>query len=103
MRFTACFVPILMRAEELTDPHVNVFCGKQEGACVCRGKCGDAAPLHKKHEELNPLYTAVTDFGFLQIDLSNDEHMKPIGTKPAMLCSNSRERALCLRLFHSGS
>ena len=49
VRFTACFVSMLMRAEGLTDI--------------------------KTHNELYNLYTAVTGFGFLQIDLSNDKHM----------------------------
>ncbi len=47
VRFTACFVSMLMRAEGITA----------------------------KHEELYNLYTAVTGFGFMQIDLSDDEHM----------------------------
>ena len=40
--------------------------------CVRCGQCKDLVPLNKKHEELYNFYTAVTGFGFLQIDLSND-------------------------------
>jgi hypothetical protein len=49
VRFTACFVSMLMRAEGFT--------GKG------------------KHKELYNLYNAVTGYSFLQIDLSNDGHM----------------------------
>ena len=49
VRYTACFVSMIMRAEGMTDA--------------------------VKHEELYNLYTAVTGFGFLQIDLSDDDHM----------------------------
>ncbi len=56
VRYTACLVSMLMRAERMTD--------------------GGAMPLSQKHEELYHLYTAVTGFGFLQIDLSSDHHMR---------------------------
>ncbi len=75
VRFTACFVSMLMRAEGMTDTDCDFFCGQQKGNCIRCGKCGEITPLNKKHEELYNLYTAVTGFGFLQIDLSNDEHM----------------------------
>ncbi len=75
VRFTACFVSMLMRAEGITDGHCDFFCGRQQGGCIRCGACNDLAPLCKKHEELYHLYTAVTGFGFLQIDLSDDEHM----------------------------
>ncbi len=48
VRFTACFVSMIMRAEGISN---------------------------EKHEDLYQLYTAVTGFGFMQMDLSNDEHM----------------------------
>lgn len=76
VRFTACFVSMLMRAEGLTNPNIDFFCGNQKGNCIRCGGCNDLVPLCKKHEELYNLYTAVTGFGFLQIDLSNNEHMK---------------------------
>jgi hypothetical protein len=50
VRFTACFVSMLMRAEHMTDT--------------------------KKHNELYNLYNAVTGFSFLQVDLSNNIHMQ---------------------------
>ena len=58
VRFTACLVSMIMRARGITD------------------KSGDFSAVSKKHEELYNLYTAVTGFGFLQIDLSNDSHMQ---------------------------
>ncbi|MCL2007523.1 MAG: hypothetical protein FWG77_05500 [Treponema sp.] len=76
VRFTACLVSMLMRAEGITDKNCDFFCGKQQGNCVRCGQCKDLVPINKKHEELYNLYTAVTGFGFLQIDLSNDKHMK---------------------------
>jgi hypothetical protein len=76
VRFTACFVSMLMRAEGITDKNCDFFCGKQKGNCIRCGQCADLIPINKKHEELYNLYTAVTGFGFLQIDLSNDDHMK---------------------------
>ena len=76
VRFTACFVSMLMRAEGMTDQDCDFFCGKQKGNCIRCGQCPDISPIHKKHEELYHLYTAVTGFGFMQIDLSNDDHMK---------------------------
>ncbi len=51
VRFTACFVSMLMRAEGMTDD--------------CKGR----------HNALYNLYTIVTGYGFLQIDLSDDAHM----------------------------
>lgn len=51
VRFTACLVSMLMRAEGM-------------------------APSAEKHQELYNRYTAVTGFGFLQLDLSDDEHMR---------------------------
>ena len=76
VRFTACFVSMLMRAEGITDKDCDFYCGNQNGNCIRCGQCGDLVPINKKHEELYNLYTAVTGFGFLQIDLSNDDHMK---------------------------
>ena len=77
VRYTACFVSMLMRAEGMTDKNCAFFCGRQNGNCIQCGQCkGYLTPLNKKHEELYNLYTAVTGFGFLQIDLSNDDHMK---------------------------
>ncbi|MDR1690123.1 MAG: hypothetical protein LBS21_16195 [Clostridiales bacterium] len=76
VRFTACFVSMLMRAEGITDKNCEFFCDSQKGSCVRCGKCADLVPLNKKHCELYNLYTAVTGFGFLQIDLSNDTHMR---------------------------
>ena len=75
VRFTACFVSMLMRAEGMTDPNCDFFCGKQKGPCVRCGDCRDLTPLHRKHSELYNLYNAVAGFGFLQIDLSCDEHV----------------------------
>jgi len=65
-----------MRAEGITDKDCDFFCGNQKGNCVRCGQCPDLVPINKKHEELYNLYNAVTGFGFLQIDLSNDNHMK---------------------------
>jgi hypothetical protein len=76
VRYTACFVSMLMRAEGITDKDCDFFCEKQNGNCIRCGQCKDLIPINKKHEELYNLYTAVTGFGFLQIDLSNDSHMK---------------------------
>ena len=76
VRFTACLVSMLMRADGITDKDCDFFCGRQEGNCVKCGQCKDLVPINKKHEELYNLYTAVTGFGFLQVDLSNDMHMK---------------------------
>lgn len=76
VRFTACFVSMLMRAEGMTDANCDFFCGSQKGNCIRCGQCADLAPLQKKHSELYNLYTAVTGFGFLQIDLSDDRHMR---------------------------
>jgi len=76
VRFTACFVSMLMRADGITDKDCGFFCGRQGGNCIKCGQCKDLVPINKKHEELYNLYTAVTGFGFLQIDLSNDNHMK---------------------------
>jgi len=67
---------MLMRADGITDTDCGFFCGKQKGNCIRCGQCKDLVPINKKHEELYNLYTAVTGFGFLQIDLSNDNHMK---------------------------
>lgn len=76
VRFTTCFVSMLMRAEGIVDPNHAFFCGSQErGDCVSCGECAGLLPIHKKHKELYNLYTAVTGFGFLQIDLTNDDHM----------------------------
>lgn len=50
VRFTACLVSMLMRAKKM-------------------------APDTQKHQALYNLYTAVTGFGFMQLDLSNDAHM----------------------------
>jgi hypothetical protein len=76
VRFVACFVSMLMRAEGMTDKDCDFFCDNQKGNCISCGQCKDLAPLNKKHEELYNLYIAVTGFGFLQLDLSNDNHMK---------------------------
>lgn len=76
VRYTACFVSMLMRAEGITDKNCDFFCGSKRGNCVRCGRCKELVPLNRKHEELYNLYTAVTGFGFLQIDLSNDNHMK---------------------------
>ena len=75
VRYTACFVSMLMRAEGMTDKDCDFFCDRQKGNCIRCGQCQDLTPINKKHEELYNLYTAVTGFGFLQIDLSNDRHM----------------------------
>lgn len=50
VRFTACFVSMLMRAEGITEK--------------------------SQHSEIYNLYNAVSGYSFLQIDLSNDEHMR---------------------------
>jgi len=76
VRFTACLVSMLMRADGITDKDCDFFCNKQRGNCIRCGQCKELVPINKKHEELYNLYTAVTGFGFLQIDLSNDNHMK---------------------------
>ena len=76
VRFTACLVSMLMRADGITDKNCDFFCASQNGNCIRCGKCKDLVPINKKHEELYNFYTAVTGFGFLQIDLSNDDHMK---------------------------
>jgi hypothetical protein len=76
VRFTACFVSMLMRAEGITDRNCDFFCSTQRGSCIRCGQCKELVPLNRKHEELYNLYIAVTGFGFLQIDLSNDNHMK---------------------------
>ena len=76
VRFTACFVSMLMRAEGIMDKNCDFFCESQKGDCIRCGQCEDLVPLNKKHEELYNLYNAVTGFGFLQVDLSNDTHMK---------------------------
>ena len=76
VRFTACLVSMLMRANGITDKNCNFFCGSQSGNCIRCGRCKNLIPINKKHEELYNLYTAVTGFGFLQIDLSNDAHMQ---------------------------
>jgi hypothetical protein len=55
---------------------MKIVCGKQKGNCIRCGQCADLIPINRKHEELYNLYTTVTGFGFLQIDLSNDDHMK---------------------------
>ena len=75
VQFTACFVSMLMRAEGIVDKNIDFFCSGQKGNCIRCGRCKDLVPLHKKHNEIYNLYTAVTGYGFLQIDLSNDEHM----------------------------
>ncbi|MCL2063581.1 MAG: hypothetical protein FWG98_04325 [Candidatus Cloacimonetes bacterium] len=67
---------MLLCAKGITDKDCDFFCGKQQGNCVRCGQCKDLVPINKKHEELYNLYTAVTGFGFLQIDLSNDNHMR---------------------------
>jgi len=76
VRFTACLVSMLMRADGLTDLDCDFFCGKQKGNCIKCGQCQDLIPLERKHEELYNLYTAVTGFGFLQMDLSCDDHIQ---------------------------
>lgn len=75
VRFTACLVSMLMRAEGMTDKNCDFFCETQKGSCIRCGQCGDFEPLQKRHEALYQLYTAVTGFGFLQLDLSDDNHM----------------------------
>lgn len=70
VRFTACFVSMLMRAEGMTGPNANLFSGNESGL----GESG-LTPLQRKHCALYNLYTAVTGFGFMQLDLSNDGHM----------------------------
>ena len=75
VRFTACFVSMLMRAEGMTDRTCDFFCDKQGGSCIRCGQCADMVPLHRKHEELYNLYNAVAGFGFLQLDLSDDAQM----------------------------
>ena len=76
VRFTACLVSMLMCADGISDKDCDFFCTKQKGNCIRCGQCKDLVPMSKKHEELYNLYNAVTGFGFLQIDLSNDLHMK---------------------------
>jgi hypothetical protein len=66
---------MLMRANGITDENCDFYCGRPDGNCVRCGQCGELVPLHKKHEELYNLYTAVTGFGFMQMDLSDDSHM----------------------------
>lgn len=75
VRFTACFVSMLVRAEGITDKNCDFFCGKQKGNCIRCGDCKDLVPIKKLHSQYYNLYTAVTGYGFLQIDLSNDDHM----------------------------
>ncbi len=75
VRFTACFVSMLMCAEGITDKDCDFFCDRQKGNCIKCGKCSNFVSINRKHEELYNLYTTVTGFGFLQIDLSDDKHM----------------------------
>ena len=65
-----------IRVKQRLFAHCDFFCSSQKGNCIRCGQCKDLVPINKKHEELYNLYTAVTGFGFLQIDLSNDSHMK---------------------------
>ena len=76
VRFTACFVSMIMRAEGIVDEEQNFYCNDQNGLCIRCGKCKNLVPINKLHNELYNLYTIVSGYGFLQIDLSNDEHMK---------------------------
>lgn len=54
VRYTACLVSMIMRADGVED----------------------AAGEHPKHQALYNLYTAVTGFGFMQLDLSDDAQMR---------------------------
>lgn len=75
IRFTACFVSMLMRAQGIIDEEQDFYCSSQNGPCIKCGKCENVVPLKRLHNEIYNLYTIVTGYGFLQIDLSNDEHM----------------------------
>jgi hypothetical protein len=75
VQFTTCFVSMLMRAEGITNKDIDFFCSKQRGNCIRCGDCKNLVPILRKHQEIYHLYTAVTGYGFLQIDLSNDDHM----------------------------
>jgi len=75
VRFTACFVSMLMRAQGIVNDEQDFYCNGQNGFCIRCGKCEDFVPIKRLHSEIYNLYTIVTGYGFLQIDLSNDEHM----------------------------
>ena len=74
VRFTACFVSMLMKAEGMGEADAQLFCAGRQGPCVLCGKCA-GAPLERLHHQLYCLYTAVTGYGFLQIDLTDDAQM----------------------------
>lgn len=65
VRYIACFVSMLMRAEGMTG--IDSLSGS--------GVDERIRALQRKHCELYNLYTAVSGFGFLQLDLSNNGHM----------------------------
>ena len=48
VRFTACLVSMLMRAEGITDKDCDFFCGKQKEVCIRCGQCKDLIPINKK-------------------------------------------------------
>ena len=76
IRFTSCFISMIMRAQGITDDEQDFYCNGQNGPCIRCGKCDDFIPIERLHNELYYLYTIVSGYGFIEIDLSNDEHMK---------------------------
>ena len=67
---------MIMRAQGIVDEEQDFYCNGQNGPCIRCGKCNDLVPIKRLHSEIYNLYTIVSGHGFLQIDLSNDEHMK---------------------------
>ena len=76
VKFTSCLVSMLMRAKGIVDEEQDFYCNGQNGPCIRCGKCEDLVPLKRLHNEIYNLFTIVSGYGFLQIDLSDDEHMK---------------------------
>lgn len=74
-RFVACFTSMFMRAEGMTEENIEVYCPKQIGNCIECGDCPGLNRLRKKHEQVYNLFSVVSGYGFMQIDLSNDIHM----------------------------
>jgi len=74
-RFVACFASMFMRAEGMTDESIEVYCPKQSCNCIKCGDCSGINRLKKRHEQVYNLFSVVSGYGFMQIDLSNDVHM----------------------------
>lgn len=74
-RFVACFASMFMRAEGMTDENIDVYCPNQNGSCTACGGCQNLNKLQKKHEQVYNLFSVVSGYGFMQIDLSDDTHM----------------------------